>query len=372
MLSSLTAIAALLGTTLALGGYRCRHLLPLWSSDRKVKLDFSPAKLSDLDIAVILLLLLFRSIRHSLAAVFGCSSRHVDNATAASDQDELSLTIPLQISPADFDAYAKATKSTADVSHGWNSSQALFFLSALTEPAMLLLLARSSCKLRPLGAVNVRNRFELFKPTLCTREALLSLGKAVVTARLSNRKRIVKRGLEVDLWVSLDIPSKDFGESVAIFRQRFTILQFTKVQADFAKKVEEQELIPGNTTFDPVQLTLDYNDPTLWARICKDYNPIHTSAIAAKALGFQGRLAHGNHIGALAATYMAAASENDPLCMEINFRRPVIVPSKLVLSMFPVTMGKKQSDLIAFEVLHRDKRCIEGKVGCISDMVVAD
>ena len=373
MLLDSAVVFALLSTTFALVIIRFRHLLPLWRSGKQIKLDFSPSEVSGFDVVALLLVFLFRSIRHSSTMLSKWSVRHdVDNPMISSNRDELSLIMPLQIHQEDFGAYAKAVGSTANAYDGWSGSQSLFFLSALTEPAMLLLLARSSCKVRPLGSVNVNNRMELLDPGLSTREGLLALKEAIVTASLSNEVRAVKRGFEVDLQVNLEAPNKNSDQSTTVFRQYFTILQFAKVQADSVGTTGGEKLAAVVTSSDPIQFTINYDGPTYWARLCKDYNPIHTSALAARVFGFQGKLAHGNHTGALASCHFEVASKGVPLCMEIRFKRPVVVPAQLSLQISRVAVGKEHSCLTSFEILSKNKSCIDGRIGELRNVAVAD
>ena len=43
--------------------------------------------------------------------------------------------------------------------------------------------------------------------------------------------------------------------------------------------------------------------------LCKDYNPIHVSAIAAKLFGFPGKFAHRNQVAASMIKSIAAAAK---------------------------------------------------------------
>ncbi|EXJ68001.1 uncharacterized protein A1O5_08616 [Cladophialophora psammophila CBS 110553] len=356
-----------------IGVFNYKHLLPLWTYKRQIKLDFSPNELSGVDIAVVLVIFLLRSVKHSILSTYKwiCNARNdVSEVPISPDEDELSLVMPFRPTQADLSAYSVAVKNSLvdrdDVQ--LVSSQLLLLLSALSEPAMLLLLAHRSCQIRPLGSVNVRNRFELLRPDLCTGETLVSFKEAFLTARLSKHVRTVKRGFEVDLTVSLNVLSKDSTDSIPVFRQNFTILQFARIRAEI---IQGRNAAPDSTISTPawsasIPLTVEYNDPTGWARLCKDYNPIHISTIAAKLFGFPGKLAHGNYIGALAAKYIAFANANEPLFMEITFKRPVVVPAHLELKVSPAAAEESQSRLVIitlFQIISKNKICVEGRIG---------
>ncbi|KIW95449.1 uncharacterized protein Z519_04033 [Cladophialophora bantiana CBS 173.52] len=352
------AIAAPLPILLlyTIGVFNYKHLLPLWKYNRQIKLDFSPNELSGVDIVVVLVIFLLRSVKHSILSTYKRiynARNDISEVPTSPDEDELSLVMPFRPTQADLNAYSAAVKNPlVDRDVQLVGSQLLLLLSALSEPAMLLLLAHRSCKIRPLGSVNT----------------LLSFKEAFLTARLSKHVRTVKRGFEVDLTVSLNVLNKDSIDSITIFRQNFTILQFARARAEI---IQGRDAAPDSTSISSpawsasIPLTIEYNDPTGWARLCKDFNLIHTSTIAAKLFGFPGKLAHGNHIGALAAKYIAFANANEPLFMEIMFKRPVVVPAHLELKVSPAAAEESQSRLVItlFQIISKNKISVEGRIG---------
>ena len=346
------------------------HLLPLWESGSLARLDFSPNQLSGYDILVVLSKLLSRSIRHS-------AFRPWINLTSGEDppDQQISLSMPLRTSQADLDAYVAAGGGSALVGVSWRGPQQLLFLSALAEPAMLLLLARNSCKVRPLGAVNVRNRIELLRPDLCTMPLLMSFAGATLTASCSQKGALVKRGFEYDLGVSLQIPSEAPGQPVTVFRQIFTILQFSKHVTNASHPARPSNADPSTKWTDSIPFSLKADDPSLWAKVCKDYNPIHISAIAAKMLGLPGIIAHGNHVAVkafasleqstLPTGYAEFCRKENPRWMEIAFIRPIKVPTVLNarVSMRPSNSEDSSNEYMAFEILEKEKVCIRGRFG---------
>ena len=56
-------------------------------------------------------------------------------------------------------------------------------------------------------------------------------------------------------------------------------------------------------------LQIEADAPEKWAALCKDYNPIHVSAIAAKLFGFPGKVAHGNQVAASMIESIAAVAK---------------------------------------------------------------
>jgi acyl dehydratase len=75
-----------------------------------------------------------------------------------------------------------------------------------------------------------------------------------------------------------------------------------------------------------------------YARVAGDYNPIHLSAVSAKALGFPRQIAHGMWT----AARCVAAMENrlpDAVRVEVGFRKPVFLPSSVAFGARPGTDG---------------------------------
>jgi acyl dehydratase len=85
-------------------------------------------------------------------------------------------------------------------------------------------------------------------------------------------------------------------------------------------------------------VSLTSNDPYLWATLSKDYNPIHFSSTLAKMFGFKSMIAHGNHVLAKGLAKLDVHGEGMRF-MEVEFRRPVFIPSELDVS---VDKGEKR------------------------------
>lgn len=82
-------------------------------------------------------------------------------------------------------------------------------------------------------------------------------------------------------------------------------------------------------------LQIEADVPSKWATLCKDYNPIHISAIAAKLFGFPGSRSRNQVAASMIESIVAAAktktkdlwfdSERGSF-MEVEFKRPMVVP----------------------------------------------
>ncbi|ETN39007.1 uncharacterized protein HMPREF1541_07049 [Cyphellophora europaea CBS 101466] len=292
------------------------------------------------------------------------------------------LSMPLTVQHSDVKKYMLAVENSSDSTGGSRSpagnlsrlegsftdpAHTTLFLAAMAQPASLILLAQSDCPVQPLGAVNVRNRFELLNRNLgqqvinaaCRSESMPYPSE--VRARFLPVTRIVKRGIEVDVSVSVvALPRGDAKGEIEMFRQVFTILEFvrwSKIDMSDSRTTAETihtkdservganhpDAVPGDARNDARALCrMGAQDPRLWAALCRDYNPIHHLALAARLAGFAGKIAHGNHVVARVFSELQGqrpqwTSPDDKtsgsLVMEVAFRKPVVVPCVLQIQL---------------------------------------
>lgn len=366
-----------IGEVVYFGVHRIWRLL--FGSRTTSNLGFSPNELSRFEVECVIAVLLARSVGQSI----GIWPTHTINETktskAASNDGkasstltisgaQLTVTMPLKIGKSDVVAFHDAI---GNIATNISSSDGLtmLFLSAISEAAQLLLLAKRQCPIKALGAVNVCNKFELLQPKVCR---ALCNGKVKVgeaRATLSDVVRPRKRGLEFDLIVEI-FAGDDRGNPV--FRQVFTVLQFQKHKYPLASEAsKERNSLQGQPIKLDAKIDMEGKDPQTWAAICKDYNPIHTSWLAAKLFGLPGRIAHGNHVVAKAiALTNTSTSEVLPesraktAWMQVDFKRPVKVPSKLEVETLPPACDAADSDATTgFRVLRENKVHVEGTIG---------
>jgi hypothetical protein len=122
-----------------------------------------PNKLSGFQITTIVIFAFLKSFLKQLRLVPGLKAARATDSWSASvgafELPDVRLEMPVVVSQADMESYERATcaLNNASQTSGTNS---LFLLAPVTEPLMLLLLARSACSILPLGSVNV-------KPLVC-------------------------------------------------------------------------------------------------------------------------------------------------------------------------------------------------------------
>ncbi len=68
-----------------------------------------------------------------------------------------------------------------------------------------------------------------------------------------------------------------------------------------------------------------------YAAVCGDYNPIHLHALTAKPFGFKQPIIHGMWTLARCWAPLADLVEPSGLTLEVRFRRPIYMPSKILL-----------------------------------------
>ena len=316
----------------------------LFRSEQHTSLSFPTRRLDLGSITIVIVVFALRSVIGTL--------RSLGRPRNGKSPVSTTLTMPLQIEDEDIRLYLSATKADkVEKAAHW-----ALFLSALSEPAMLLLLGKPLSAIQPLGAVNVRNRFELLRPDMCRLAVLKEINDLRVIASLDPKSTAVKRGLEFDLEVRIE--SKTGG---TIFRQVFTILQFTRHNEVPTKPPHGLDATEQPQHYFPVKLS--HSSPSEWAALCKDYNPIHISSLAAKAFGFPGKIAHGNHVAALAISAIPSdlevvLSNERPIWFEVSFRRPVVVPAEL-----EVSIPKPSPSEFRFSLARESKLCITGTLG---------
>lgn len=72
-----------------------------------------------------------------------------------------------------------------------------------------------------------------------------------------------------------------------------------------------------------------------YARVSRDYNPIHLSARTARPFGFPAAIAHGMWTLARSVAELQRAIVPEPAQIFVRFRRPVLLPATVVLEAGP-------------------------------------
>ncbi|WRT67068.1 uncharacterized protein IL334_004034 [Kwoniella shivajii] len=307
-------------------------LIPLLRKDAHTVISFPTRELTGGRVTFLLLYHIARSLLRRIGFGPNLSVSSSVNQDAETEHRlkgvDISLSMPFRITSLDLKQYSTCI-SPSGIQNKYqdilqDNGHCQLILSALTEPSMLLLLSKINCPIDPIGSVNVRNRLEIVQPALLLQSLNKQLEEKYVklrtTAKLDESVKKVKRGWEFKIIVELlsDI------EGTALYRQEFTMLQFHKHSSP------PESIKPDEVPTEAIgSFKMGAAEPGDWAKVSRDYNPIHTSNIAAKLLGFNRKIAHGNHVVAKAIDILSQPCSDQRSWMEVEFRRPVAVPSKL-------------------------------------------
>ena len=94
------------------------------------------------------------------------------------------------------------------------------------------------------------------------------------------------------------------------------------------------EVEPGNLA----EATRWYADSDIgrrYAKVCGDYNPIHLSAPSARLFGFPKAIAHGMWSKAMSLAALGGHLPRAGFEFAVDFRKPVRLPSEVILSASP-------------------------------------
>ena len=191
----------------------------------------------------------------------------------------------------------------------------LTFPHVLAAPMHMTVMTHPQFPLKLVGAVHLHNHIEQKRP-LAVDEPL------DLTVRVGGH-RDVEKGLEFDLHTLVDDAAGErvwTGISTNLVRGR------SKAGKKGAKTALPD---PQNyTVMDEWQL-----DAGLGRRYgvqAGDINPIHMHALLAKLFGFPRAIAHGMWSYARCAAALVPSQPQGPVSLDVAFRRPVLLPSKVV------------------------------------------
>ncbi|KAM3554880.1 hypothetical protein MY1884_005893 [Beauveria asiatica] len=366
------------------------------------------SRLDGRDVLVIIFLILVKLLQR----VLGLAPPLMPSADSLGfDLPALSVTSTLDIDDNDLLRFDAATspgtnKSAPAASSSKNDSLSApaaennrsLLVAGLINPLMSILLANRNLPVHPFGAVNTRNTFTFLDPEACRYPTqVLDLTRGItVSASLggpSNRGRRVRRGIEFEIYFEVAALRRGDTSPTVIFKQVGAVLahlprdtkplyrDLSPIAAvagdDDGEKEPGQE--PAWMSADGEIVELGMRAPKKWAALCRDYNPIHMSSILARAFGFPGNIAHGNHALARAVELIARdpsrvmtpgpntadkavlllsrsdTGKETPSALEVQFKRPMVLPSRLGLEVADVKGG------FALRVVKNEKEHLTAK-----------
>lgn len=284
----------------------------------------------------------------------------------------------LRISSQDVRAFQRSVLPGVDLP--CTSSTNPFFLVAQTVPLIIYFLVNRACPIKPFGSVNTRNVIHIIQPSICRDAALLQQMSA--QGRLTyisssggvespgfRRKRGVESCTTIEIYLDNEL----------LMQQQCWFLQFlpSSFEPRYQASKEEKSTTDRPSRQDSVKaeygLQMTLNDALRWAASSKDYDGIHVSPLVARLFGFQGVLAHGNHVAALAIQQVQPSSDappasngagtllwesDSPMTVDIKFIRPMILPAILAAQWHTADGDASKAQLT---VLRHGKVCMAGE-----------
>ncbi len=230
-------------------------------------------------------------------------------------EDETFPSISLKIELARIpDAHLKKYNSICQFKQ---SNIPITYPYALAGPLHLALLAHRDFPLKGAGLLHLRNKIQQQKQIPQNTPLTLTVKTAA--------SRFRPQGFEFDAVTTLEIESEIIWECTSTFlkRGKFEREDPASPEEDsFIKLPAEQE----NAT----NFLIPSGIGRKYARVCKDYNPIHISSLLAKLFGFKRSIAHGMWVSAA-----ALAKLDIPEIHEYNlaFKGPVFTGSEVFIKL---------------------------------------
>ena len=197
------------------------------------------------------------------------------------------------------------------------------YVHSLVFPLAMSLMLRDDFPLPLLGMIHLANQVEVSEP----------LGETELFDVEVNAENLVAhpKGVCCDLLVKIVVD----GQTRMLLRSTF-LAKGVKTDGQSPPNVEHTEFSAPQRT---AQWKLAAGAGRDWAAVAGDYNPIHLSALSAKALGMPRAIAHGIYLAARALAGIEPASGN--YSWRIEFKTPVLLPGTVDLGFAATSNGYK-------------------------------
>lgn len=165
-----------------------------------------------------------------------------------------------------------------------------------------------------LGLVHIRNDIRQHRPL--TADTRFSL-----EARLGEA-RSVRQGIEFDLTTDA------FGDGEALWSETSTML-YRRPPPKSGTTPRPQA--PPSPLAEYQSFSVPSDIGRRYAKVGRDYNPIHLTPWAAKLFGFKRHIAHGMWSAARCAAALESELGRAPSALSIQFKQPLFLPAKVAL-----------------------------------------
>jgi acyl dehydratase len=166
------------------------------------------------------------------------------------------------------------------------------------------------------GLVHARNRIELLRPIGA--DALLDL--EVWAENFAQHRK----GAAVDLMATVSAGGEEVWRSTSTYFARGAKAPEGAPEADI-------EVPVGDLSRAVATWQIPDDAGRRYGKVSGDVNPIHLSAITAKAFGFKRAIAHGMWVKARVLGALSGRLP-DAMSIDVSFRKPLFIPSTVTLS----------------------------------------
>ena len=188
-------------------------------------------------------------------------------------------------------------------------------------PLIMRILVSKQFPLPAMGQVHLNNQISVHK-TFDTNK------KITLTAAVDHSK-LSSKGLEWTMQLAAEI------EGISVWSSQTTFLHRCKTGIERnSKKIQ-------NADGESQQWTLAKDLGRCYAAVSGDYNPIHLGAVSAKLFGFKQAIVHGMWSKARCLAALDAVTPESGYQVNVNFLKPVYLPSKVNFYAKPEEGGQK-------------------------------
>jgi acyl dehydratase len=186
----------------------------------------------------------------------------------------------------------------------------------LTFPLQMALMSDRSFPFALPGLVHARNRIEVLRPIGA--DALLDV--EVWAENFAQHRK----GAAVDLMATASAGGHEVWRSTSTYFARGAKAPDGAPEADIEVAVGELPRVAATWR-------IPDDAGRRYGKVSGDVNPIHLSAITAKAFGFKRAIAHGMWVKARVLGALSGRLP-DALSVDVSFRKPLFLPSTVTLS----------------------------------------
>ncbi|WP_166844977.1 MaoC/PaaZ C-terminal domain-containing protein [Isoptericola sp. BMS4] len=207
------------------------------------------------------------------------------------------------------------------------------YLHVLAFPLATAVMVRGDFPLPLLGMVHLANDVELRAP--------VHLGDVLEVRAWAERLRPHRRGVQVDLVAEVRRAGGPEGDDVPVWRGVSTYLVKGFHLPSEEPGEPDPDQAPSGTWTPPLptgRWALGPGTGRAYGAVSGDRNPIHLSALSAKAFGFPRAIAHGMYTAARALADVGHA-RGDAYRWTVEFAAPVLLPGTVDVAVTPDDPG---------------------------------